>query len=168
MAEQIPPDQIVAWVKKKTMPKLEAGFNSFIEFAVSSLPNESPQHTGFYASSWKASTVIPRPTDNYQKRYGRGSYVEPWNTIKLKLRKRIYQDPHVAPRHEIPRFNLTDTVYIANTAVYSQYAFWRPATERSRYGGILPLIAVLPDKAPMFFKDTPDLGVGFTVGGIRY
>ncbi len=168
MAEQIPPEKLAEWIEKKMMPKLEEGFNSFVKFAVTSFPSECPQHTGFYASSWKASTVIPRPTDNYQKRYGIGSYVEPWNTIKRKIKAGIEVEPHVAPRHDIPRFKLTDTVYIANTAVYSEYAFWRPPTRRSKYGGIFPFIAVLPDKAPAFFKATPDLGVGFTVGGIRF
>jgi hypothetical protein len=170
MAERIPPGQLKKWAEKKILPQLEKGFNSFIRFAATGLPNESPQYTGFYASSWKTSLTIPRPTETYQnlKKFGNAPK-EPWYSIGAKLRRdgRGSARPHVVERHPIPTFRLTDTVYIANTAVYSEFSFWRPPTSKSRYGGILPFIATLPDKAPSFFKADPALSTGLTVGGIR-
>ena len=40
-------------------------FNIFIEMIVADLPSVSPQDTGFFASSWKASTQRPRPKDPF-------------------------------------------------------------------------------------------------------
>ena len=136
------------------MPSLEKGFNSFIYYASRGFPAESPQYTGFYASSWKTSKTIPRPTETYQRLKG-SSPISPWYEIGLKLRKNGTgsERPHVKPRFKVPSFKLSDTVYIANTAIYSKYALGKPVPMTTKHGGIIPFIGTLPIVAPEFFEN---------------
>ncbi len=153
MAKNIAPGNLKKWAEGEITSFLEAGYNRFINFAVSSFPAESPVYTGFYASSWQASLKIPKPTETYQALKGSPKAIEPWYSIGLSLRSGgiASKPPVVRPRHSIPTFKLKDTVYIANTAEYSIYAVKRPPTVRSKYGGIRPFISLLPSKAPEFF-----------------
>ena len=154
MAKRINPGDLAKWAEREIIPPLEQKFNRFIKFAATSLPMESPQYTGFYASSWKTSLQIPRPTETYQnlKKFGY-SPKEPWYSIGLKLREegKGSAPPHVSPRFEIPIFKLKDTVYIANTAVYSIYALGQKPPVTTKYGGIWPFVNSLQESAPDFF-----------------
>jgi hypothetical protein len=160
MAKPIPPGQLRKWAEDQVMPELEKSFNAFIQFAAKELPAESPQYTGFYASSWKTAKTIPRPTETYQKLKG-GSPKEPWYGIGLRLRKEGTGSvaPHVVPRFEVPVFKLNETAYIANTAIYARYALGKKVPKSTKYGGILPYLGQLPEKADEFFKG----GIGVKV-----
>ena len=86
----------------------------------------SPVLTGFFASSWKASTTGPVDQSDFRKNYS------PWNKIKTVV---VNGKTVLAPgnrsvqkvRHYVPkRIRLSDTVYIGNTAEYSVFALESP------------------------------------------
>ena len=46
-------------IRKQTKRELNTQFNNLIGIeCLSDLPSESPQYTGFFASSWDANTLI--------------------------------------------------------------------------------------------------------------
>ena len=49
--------------------------NRLVRIVVRQLPAQSPQYTGFFASSWKASTTRPRAIDRVED-------FSPWDRIK--------------------------------------------------------------------------------------
>ena len=87
-------------------------FNIFIEMITKDLPGVSPKDTGFFASSWKASTQKPQPKDKIAN-------FSPWSGYKRGTR---VQD--VQPRYKVPTFNYKKqpTVYIGNTVLYASTA----------------------------------------------
>ncbi len=93
--------------------------------------------TGFYASSWKASpspiafkddVLAYSPWDNIKRKSNpSGSPSGPWfrpGGGKNNLGETV-PPPVFRRRHPIPRFNIKQTMYIANTADYTDIAFWR-------------------------------------------
>lgn len=92
--------------------QINSDYNILIEMIAGDLPGVSPQDTGFFASSWKASTQRPQARDDREK-------FAPWSTYKRGERQRDIQ-----PRFEVPTFNYKKqpTVYIGNTVLYANSA----------------------------------------------
>tara|TARA_R100000231_G_C5246042_1_gene141265 strand:- start:127 stop:603 length:477 start_codon:yes stop_codon:yes gene_type:complete len=98
--------------------QLNAAFNELIVETVNELSSTtSPVDTGFFASSWKASTQRPQAKDEK---------TEPWSTYDRGSNKKT-----IKPRHPIPEFNYKkqSTVYVGNTAVYALQAFASPKSK---------------------------------------
>ena len=146
----IPPGKVAEWVEKQIMPELTEGFNSFIKFASTQLPKESPQYTGFYASSWQTSLTKPVPNDFLSPKGG-GTGKEPWYGIGLQKRRGVNVPPHIAPRFEIPTFKLSDTVYIGNKVNYAPYAVVGKVPRTTQYGGIMPFVGQLSALSKNYF-----------------
>jgi len=89
--------------------QINSDYNKFIRQIVTEIPGSSPQDTGFFASSWKASTQRPTAQDDREE-------FEPWSGYK-----RGEQQRDVQPRFKVPEFNYKKqpTVYIGNTALYA-------------------------------------------------
>ena len=87
-------------------------FNIFIEMIAGDLPGVSPKDTGFFASSWKASTQRPQAKDDKED-------FAPWSGYKRGSRR-----ADVKPRYKVPTFNYKKqpTVYIGNTVLYASSA----------------------------------------------
>ena len=87
-------------------------YNDLIQIIVSELPDVSPKDTGFFASSWKASTQRPQARDERKE-------FAPWSGYRSYALKR-----DVRPRHKVPTFNYKKqpTVYIGNTVLYATSA----------------------------------------------
>lgn len=109
-----------AAIEKQLHGNLTNDLNRLIRIIVNTLPAQSPQYTGFFASSWKASTSRPRPVDHVED-------FSPWNRIKKDKDKDRSVLPRIQPRHSIPRFSFSDKVYVGNTAVYARYALASPS-----------------------------------------
>ena len=87
-------------------------YNDLIQIIVDELPDVSPKDTGFFASSWKASTQRPQARDEKKD-------FTPWSGYKQGAMK-----SDVKPRHKVPTFNYKKqpTVYIGNTVLYATSA----------------------------------------------
>jgi|TARA_R110000824_G_scaffold305191_4_gene493020 hypothetical protein len=87
-------------------------FNIFIEMIANDLRDVSPQDTGFFASSWKASTQRPQAKDDKKD-------FAPWSGYKRGSRR-----ADIKPRYKVPAFNYKKqpTVYIGNTVLYANSA----------------------------------------------
>ena len=95
--------------------QLNAAFNELIVETVNGLSSTtSPVDTGFFASSWKASTQRPQAKDEK---------TEPWSTYKQGSNQKT-----IKPHYPVPEFNYKrqPTVYVGNTAVYALQAFASP------------------------------------------
>ena len=92
--------------------QINSDYNDLIQMIVSDLPSVSPQDTGFFASSWKASTQRPQAKDDKQD-------FAPWSGYKRGSRR-----ANVKPRYKVPTFNYKKqpTVYIGNTVLYANSA----------------------------------------------
>ena len=101
---------------------LNRDLNRFITVLTGQLPNYSPQYTGFFASSWKASTSRPRPVDKVED-------FSPWNQIKRDKRNDPGVPARVQPRFDVPTFGFQDRIYIGNTSVYARYALASPSNQ---------------------------------------
>tara|TARA_R100001510_G_C7619686_1_gene180905 strand:+ start:257 stop:745 length:489 start_codon:yes stop_codon:yes gene_type:complete len=98
---------------------LNEDFNALIGLALEGFANRigkdvSPVDTGFFASSWKAST---------QKVQAKDEKVAPWSNFPPGSNQ-----GEIRPRHKVPEFNYKKqpTVYIGNTAGYAMSAFSSP------------------------------------------
>jgi hypothetical protein len=119
----------------------------------------SPILTGFFSSSWKASTSEIALTDERAK-------VPRWAKIKTvydpNLNKTVLAPGHTAHsaiRHYIPKkFRLNQSVYIGNTVAYAPEALVSPKRNIIPY---LLGVGGLSDKIDRIFTDKrPDLQVG--------
>jgi len=128
---------------------LEADFNNFIRGAILDLSREedpiSPIDTGFFASSWTASTQRPRPNQPRENH-------APWSNIEPSMEGRPADDYIVSPRF-IPNikfnFKIFSKVYIGNRSEYAASALASPRSRIAKYSGTLrPLVnAIFTDKA---------------------
>ena len=128
---------------------LEKDFNNFIRGVLFDLSREedpiSPIDTGFFASSWTASTQRPRP-DQPRENY------TPWSTIEPSMERRPADGYVVSPRfiNNIKfNFKIFSKVYIGNRSEYAARALASPRSKVARYSGTLqPLVnAIFTDKA---------------------
>ena len=113
--------------------KISRDFNDLIKDVHRKLSTEkrSPVWTGFFASSWEASTSAIQATEIAEN-------FEPWKSIKLErsidyfTRKKAGtpytkqpppKNPKIEPRFPVRRaFNYKKAVFIGNRAKYSVYA----------------------------------------------
>ena len=135
--------------------KLNDDYNALIQITVEELGTEqnSPVDTGFFASSWKASTQKIRAQDKRED-------FAPWSSI-YKIRdpsrnqwvntdKKPAQS-RIKPRFEVPEFNYKrqPTVYIGNTAEYAGYALESPKVANFIQGEMRSLVQqTFGDKRP--------------------
>lgn len=121
-------------------------FNALIQLTVDGLGTKenSPVDTGFFASSWKASTQKVRAQDKRENH-------APWSTIH-KTRDAANNQwvdtskksvaSQIKPRFPVPEFNYKrqPTVYIGNTAEYAGYALESPKVARFIQGEMRSLV----------------------------
>ena len=143
--------------------KLNDDYNALIQLTVEGLSTEenSPVDTGFFASSWKASTQKVRAEDKredhapwskiYETRQPGGETT--WSSIGNQ-RVHTSKKPvgsQMKPRFPVPEFNYKrqPTVYIGNTAEYAGYALESPKVANFVQGEMGPLVQqTFGDKRP--------------------
>ena len=143
--------------------KINDDYNALIQLTVEGLSTEqnSPVDTGFFASSWKASTQKIRATDKredhapwskiYETRQPGGATT--WSSIGnqwVHTDKKPAQS-RIKPRFEVPEFNFKrqPTVHIGNTAEYAGYALESPKVANFVQGEMRPLVQqTFGDKRP--------------------
>ena len=128
---------------------LEADFNNFIRGVLLDLSREedpiSPIDTGFFASSWTASTQRPRPNQAREDH-------APWSEIEPSLKRRPADNALVEPRfiNKIKfNFKLFSKVYIGNRSEYAASALGSTRSKIPQYiqGQLRPLVnAIFTDK----------------------
>lgn len=138
-------------------------YNALIQLTVEGLGTEenSPVDTGFFASSWKASTQKVRGEDKredfapwskiYETRQPGGQ--TSWSSIGNQ-RVHTSKKPvgsQIKPRFPVPEFNYKrqPTVYIGNTAEYAGYALESPKVANFIQGEMRSLVQqTFGDKRP--------------------
>ena len=143
--------------------KINDDYNALIQLTVEGLSTEqnSPVDTGFFASSWKASTQKIRAQDKredhapwskiYETRQPGGATT--WSSIGnqwVHTDKKPAQS-RIKPRFEVPEFNFKrqPTVHIGNTAEYAGYALESPKVANFIQGEMRPLVQqTFGDKRP--------------------
>ena len=140
--------------------EVEAQLNGFVAAVVSDLTSRkvSPVLTGFFASSWKASSVMPIEEDN------RAGY-SPWSSLQVNGNKLAPgQRAYIRQRHPVPKtFKLNSSVFIGNTAKYTPQALFSRKSKVFPYlaGGAGAFREGLSQKIDRFFRDQrPNISVG--------
>ena len=135
---------------------LEADFINFIRGVLLDLSREedpiSPIDTGFFASSWTASTQRPRPNQAREDH-------APWSEIEPSLKRRPADNALVEPRfiNKIKfNFKLFSKVYIGNRSEYAASALASTRSQIPQYvqEKIRPLINAT------FTEKKPRIGIG--------
>jgi hypothetical protein len=142
--------------------QINADFNALIQLTVEGLSTEqnSPVDTGFFASSWKASTQRTSPKDKRED-------FKPWSNIKPKS-----GNQRIEPRFTVPQFNYKKqpTVYIGNATEYAAYALQSPKVANFIQGEMRSLVqqTFREKKGGRLFAATggtdPSQGVGIFKG----
>lgn len=137
-------------------------YNALISLTIEGLSTEqnSPVDTGFFASSWKASTQRTRPQDKRED-------FAPWSNIKPKSGQN-----QIKPRFPVPQFNYKKqpTVYIGNATEYAAYALESPKVANFIQGEMRSLVreTFQEKRAGRIFAATgrtdPQAGLGFFRG----
>ena len=150
-------------IERDLTGNLQQDFNTFIRAALSDLSNQgsqkySPVDTGFFVSSWTASTQRPRPDEARES-------VPPWSNIKPTRRGQRSPQAKVEPRfiNSIPNFKPFSKVFIGNR---SQYAARALGSINSK----IPLYVqnVIGLKINEIFNDKkPKIGVATFGTGVR-
>jgi len=138
-------------------------YNALIQLTAEGLATKenSPVDTGFFASSWKASTQKVRAEDKredhapwskiYETRQPGGQ--TSWSSIGNQ-RVHTSKKPvgsQIKPRFPVPEFNFKrqPTVYIGNTAEYAGYALESPKVANFIQGEMRSLVQeAFGDKRP--------------------
>ena len=139
---------------------LERDLNKLVKAVIADLSTEenSPVDTGFFASSWTASTQRPRPDEARES-------VAPWSNIKPR-RRGDQNNPQavIEPRFidEIPNFKPFSKVFIGNRSQYAARALASPNSQVPQYvqGKLRPLINAI-------FTEKPKLGIAAFGTGVR-
>ena len=128
---------------------LEQDFNSFIRSTLFDLSREedpiSHIDTGFFASSWTASTQRPRPDQAREDN-------PPWSEIEPSYRRMPSPNALVEPRFVDKikyNFKLFSKVYIGNRSEYAASALGSTRSKIPQYiqGQLKPLVnAIFTDK----------------------
>ena len=135
---------------------LEADFNNFIRGAILDLSREedpiSPIDTGFFASSWTASTQRPRPNQAREDH-------APWSNIEPSYEGKESPQAFVEPRfvNKIKfNFKLFSKVYIGNRSEYAASALASRRSQIPQYiqERIRPLVNAI------FTEKKPKIGIG--------
>jgi len=135
---------------------LERDFNNFIRGVLLDLSREedpiSPIDTGFFASSWTASTQRPRPDQAREDN-------PPWSEIEPSYQRRPADNFLVKPRfaNKIKyNFKLFSKVYIGNRSEYAASALGSTRSKIPQYvqDKVRPLINAI------FTEKKPRIGIG--------
>ena len=143
--------QIVTDLEKQ----INSDYNALIQLTVEGLGTEqnSPVDTGFFASSWKASTQKVRAQDKRED-YSPWSKIYKTRTPAGEQRVHTSKKPigsQIEPRFKVPEFNYKrqPTVYIGNTAEYAGYALESPKVSNFIQGEMRSLVQqTFGDKRP--------------------
>ena len=101
-----------------TKGELNIQLNNLINRVLTDLPSESPQYTGFFASSWDANTYRPLATEER---------VAPWTQVKKDRDNGVKTAPIIEPRYPLnKKFKFGQTVFIGNRAKYAKQALGSP------------------------------------------
>ena len=139
---------------------LERDLNTLVRVIITDLSTEenSPVDTGFFASSWTASTQRPRP-DQSRKDHA------PWSGIKPSRDGTKAPGAVVEARflNNIPNFKPYSKVFIGNRSEYAARALASPRSGVPRYvqGELNKLIKAT-------FTDKPKLAIGTFGSGVKY
>ena len=123
-----------------------------------STKQNSPVDTGFFASSWTASTQRPRPDEARES-------VAPWSNIKPR-RDGKQNNPQavIEPRFidSVANFKPFSKVFIGNRSQYAARALASPNSQVPQYvqGKLRPLINAI-------FTEKPKLGIAAFGTGVR-
>mgnify|MGYP003135202923 FL=1 len=135
-------------IRKQTRRQTNTEFNNLIGTILSDLPSQSPQYTGFFASSWQANTYRPLANEAIRS---------PWLEIKKQKRQGLKVDPRIEPRYPLDRkFTFGETVFIGNRADYARQALGSPNSR------IVPYLAELEKVVDFVFggsMNQPDVRV---------
>ena len=138
---------------------LERDLNKLVRAVIADLSTEknSPVDTGFFASSWTASTQRPRPDEPRES-------VAPWSNIKPTRKGQRSPQAKIEPRFidEIPNFKPFSKVFIGNRSQYAARALASPRSKIPQYvqGDLRNLINQI-------FTDKPKLGIAAFGTGVR-
>ena len=147
-------------IEKDLTGNLERDLNTLVRAIITDLSTEkhSAVDTGFFASSWTASTQRPRP-DQSRKDHA------PWSGIKPSKNGTRAPGAVVEPRflNNIPNFKPYSKVFIGNRSEYAARALASPRSGVPQYvqGDLSQLINKI-------FSDKPKLGVGTFGTGVKY
>jgi hypothetical protein len=139
---------------------LERDLNTLVRAVLTDLSTKrnSPVDTGFFVSSWTASTQRPKPDEARES-------VAPWSNIKPR-RKGDQSNPQavIEPRFidSIPNFKPFSKVFIGNRSQYAARALASPRSKIPQYvqGELRRLINTV-------FTEKPKLGVAAFGTGVR-
>ena len=149
-------------IEKDLTGNLERDLNIFVRTVITDLSTKqnSPVDTGFFASSWTASTQRPRP-DQSRKDHS------PWSNIKPSRDGTKAPGAVVEPRFlDTISFNFKpfSKVFIGNRSEYAARALASPRSQVPQYvqGKLGKIIN------EVFTDKKPKLGVGTYGSGIKY
>ena len=152
---------------------IEADLNSFVAAVISDLTSDgekrgvSPVLTGFFASSWKASSNRPAYNDVIQGKWARLKKVRVrrGDVVTTELAPGV--KPIIEQRHPVPKdLKINKTVFIGNTAKYTPKALLSPKSQLFSYilGGSGTFREGLEQKIDRIFTDKkPDMRIGADV-----
>jgi hypothetical protein len=160
--------------------KISRDFNNLIKdvHAKLSTKKRSPVWTGFFASSWEASTSAIQPEEIAEN-------FEPWKSIKFErtvdyfTRKKAGppytkqtrpKNPKIEPRFPVRRaFNYKKAVFIGNRAKYSVYALEGGKVQSFIQGSLGKMIKEnMSDKGRLFIGGGVTEGFGSSEPSVKY
>ena len=148
-------------IGKDLTGNLERDLNTLVRVIITDLSTEeySAVDTGFFASSWTASTQRPRP-DQSRKDFA------PWSNIKPSRNGTKAPGAVIEPRFlDTLSFNFKpfSKVFVGNRSEYAARALASPRSGVPQYvqGDLSKLINQI-------FTDKPKLGVGTFGTGVKY
>ena len=159
MAKSKPFTKNINQIKKDLENNLERDLNKLVKAIIADLSTEenSPVDTGFFASSWTASTQRPRPDEPRES-------VAPWSNIKPTRRGQRSPQAKVEPRfiNSIPNFKPFSKVFIGNRSQYAARALASPRSKIPQY-----VQSDLRNLINQIFTDKPKLGIAAFGTGVR-
>ena len=155
-------------IEKDLTGNLERGLNIFVRAVITDLSTKqnSPVDTGFFASSWTASTQRPRP-DQSRKEFA------PWSNIKPSRDGTEAPGAVVEPRFlDTISFNFKpfSKVFVGNRSEYAARALASPRSGVPQYvqGKLGKIInEVFTDKKPKLTVGTYGSGVKYESKNVR-
>ena len=129
-----------------TRREYNSQLNNLVNRVLTDLPSESPQCTGFFASSWQANTY--RPLSNEER-------TPPWTQVKKDRDNGIKTAPIIEPRYPLSKkFKFGDTIFVGNRAEYARQALGSPNSSIMTY---VETIGQVVDF--VFGQTTPDVRI---------
>ena len=129
-----------------TRREYNSQLNNLVNRVLTDLPSESPQYTGFFASSWQANTY--RPLSNEER-------TPPWTQVKKDRDNGIKTAPIIEPRYPLSKkFKFGDTIFVGNRAEYARQALGSPNSSIMTY---VETIGQVVDF--VFGQTTPDVRI---------